>query len=264
MLSMAALLASALAGVLVAGTVGGRYALAGAVALAQLVLVLGIARGSNIPGSRISAAVALVAGVATVGLIATQPEAPPDPDTLLPLVGTAGLGFVAMIVVQLLRRDGRERLTASLTLGVTTLLLATVGATWLGLWGEDIGTALLLLALAGTATAAAIAAFPGPLSLWALGATIAAASVGLLLHSYAPQVADVDLNPGVAALVGGVSGLAAVIGLGAARMVAADSTIGGRPMPALPAGLLSAALPVVVAAPVAFAVGWAVAEGVLV
>jgi len=261
--TVAALLASALAGLLVAGTLGGRYALAGAVALAQLILVLGSARASDVPASRVSGAVALLAGLITVGLIVSRPEQTLEVDALLPVVGTAGLGFVAMIVVQLVRRDGRERLTTSLTVGVMTLLLAVGGAIWLGLWGDDLGTALLLLALAGTATAAAIASFPGPPSLWAIGGAIASASVGLLLHTYAPQVSDLDLNPGVAALVAGVSGLAGLVGVGAARLAAADQAMGGSAMPALPAGLLSAALPVVVAAPVAFGLGWAVVEGVL-
>lgn len=270
---MAALLASALAGVLVAATLGGRYALAAAVGLVQVLLLGGIVLASDVPARRSSALVALVAGLAAAGFVvargetATVAEPSADADVVLasltPLLVAVGAGFVAMAVVQLARRDGRDRLTASLTLGVTALLLAVTPAVWLGIADDDVGTALLLLALAGTATGAAIAAFPGPLLLWAIGGAVAGGGVGLLLQAYAEPVADSGLHPFVTALAAGACGLAAVAGLWVVRLARGDRERAGHPLGGAPNALLTSALPLVVAAPVAFGVAWAIAEGVL-
>ncbi len=260
---MAALLASAVAGVLVAASLGGQYLLAAAVVGLQALLVLAMVRAGDAPAARTSGAVALVAGALASALVAAQAAGPLDPQTLRPVLVACGGGFVALVIVQLTRRDGRARLTASLSLGVTMLVLASSAAIWLGLGADDLGEAVLLVALAGTATGAAIAVFPGPLLLWAAGGGIAAASVGLIMDAYAAPIADSSLSAGAAALVAGTCGLVAVAGLWVARLIRDDRAVEDAPMPASVHALLAASLPVVLAAPVAFSAAWAVAEGIV-
>ncbi len=260
---MAALLASAVAGVLVAASLGGQWVLAAAVVGLQALLILGFVRATDVPAARASGAVALVAGALASGLVAAEAAGSLDPQTLRPVLVASGGGFVALVIVQLARRDGRARLTASLSLGVTMLVLASSASIWLGLGTDDPGEAVLLVALAGAATAAAIAAFPGPLLLWAVGGGIAAASVGLIMDAYAPPIADSSLSAAAAALVAGMSGLAAVAGLWVARLIRDDRVVEDAPMPSGVHAMLAASLPVVLAAPVAFTAAWAVVEGLV-
>lgn len=260
---MASLAASALAGLLVAASLSGRPLLAAAVVSVLALLMLGVVRAADIPASKASALVALLAGALAAGMVASN-EGALDVDALRPVLVAVGGGFVATVIVQLTRRDGRERLTASWTLGVTALVLSAAAATWLGLGDDDLGSALLPLALAGVATAAAIAVFPGPQWLWAIGGTIGAASVGPIMAAYAPAVAETAITPGQAALVAGTSGLAAACGLWVARLVRDDRSPSQAPMSGQASLLLTAALPVVLAAPVAFAAAWAVTSELVV
>lgn len=263
---MAALLASALAGLLAAAALGGRVLLALGVGVVQVLLLAGMVRATDVPARLTSALVALAAGLAAAGFVVARDGVAADEgaDTLTPLIVAAGLGFVAMVVVQLTRRDGRDRLTASLTLGVTALLLVVSSTAWLGVGDDDAGTAVLLLALAGTATGAAFAAFPGSLLLWAIGGGIAAASVGVLLQAHAATVADTDVGAGAAALAAGACGAAAVAGVWILSLVRRDRALDGADVSGAPDALLVSTLPLVVAAPAAFAVAWGVAEGALV
>jgi hypothetical protein len=252
---VAPLITSALAGVLVAATLSGRYALAGGVALVQAVLLLGLVRAWDAPAARTCGVVALLAGLATAGVLVLR-----DPtlelDALLPLAPAAGLGLVAVAVVQLARRDGRARLTASLTFGVTAVVVVVALVMWLALWSDPAGAAALLLALAGVATAAAFAVFPGPPVLWVLGGTVAAAGVGLLVQSYAPQATQAAVYPGPAVVLAAASGLAAAGGLWVTRLVLADVPAGTPAPTGATAALLTAAVPLVLAAPVAYGLGW--------
>ncbi len=249
---MPALLASALAAGLVAATLVGPAGVAVAVAVLQLLLVLGVVRSSALPALRASAVVALAAGVGSSALVLVRPEVP-LPQSLEPLVAAAGLGMVAMAVVQLARRDGRAQLTASLTTAVTMLALAVVAATWVGLALAPAGPAVMLVALAAVAVAAAFDVFPGPRWLWIAGGTVAAVGTGLLVQSYAPQAAEAGLTPGPAALVAAVAGLAATAGLGVASRLGAASGERGS-------ALLMAAVPLLLAAPVVVGVGLLVVD----
>jgi hypothetical protein len=291
---VAALLACALAGVLVGATLAGTWWLVGGVVLVQAVLVAGVVRTDLAPALRACGAVALVAGAAgTAAVAALDPGVPPD--ALTPLVAVVGLGLIAMTVVQLARRDGRGRLTASLTAGVLMLALVAAAGVWVGVDVYPAGPAALLAALAGLAVAVAFAVFPGPRWLWVVGGTIAAAATGLLVQTYAPQAADADLAVLPAALLAGAAGLAGWAGLLVARWFASDVGVGSHrevPAPAPQAVgvgqsvdaaidvhpvastsqvpeqpvahrhpgaagvLLTAALPLVLAAPVVFGVGW--------
>jgi len=232
--------------------------------LVQVLLLVGVVRTADVPAGRASAAVAFLAGLSSVAVVTITAEGSFDLDALLPLLVAFGVGFVAMVLVQLLRRDDRDRLTGSLTLGVTALLLSVATAGWLGLGDSDTAGALLLLALAGTAIGAAMMIFPGPSWLWVIGGTIAAGSVGLIMQAYAAPVDDADLGPVVALVVAGVCGFAAAVGVRAARLLRDERQIDvALAPPHMDHLLVVATLPVVVAAPVAVGAAWAVAEGLL-
>lgn len=261
---MAALLASGLAGAMVAASLAGRYGLLAGAALLQVLLLAGMVRTADVPAGRISAALAFVAGLSSAVYLAVTVEGAFDEAALTGLLVAMGAGFVAMTVVQLARRDGRDRLTASLTFGVTALLLSVAAAGWLGLGDDDTGVALLLLALTGTAVGAAIMIFPGPAWLWVVGGTIGAASVGLIVQEYVVAVEDADLGPIVAAVVAGACGLAATIGVWAARLLRDERQGGADVAPAsLDHALVVAALPVALAATVALGGAWLVSSGQL-
>jgi hypothetical protein len=264
--SVAPLLASATAGLLVAATLLGRYAVAGAAAVVQAVLLLGLVRGSDVPAARTSGVLALLIGLTSTALVAIGADEPPGSAELLPVVAAPGVALAAMAVVQLARRDGRARLTASFTFGVTAAVLAVALTLWLALGSGPDGEAVLLVSLAGAATAAAFAIFPGPRLLWALGGTVAAAGVGLLVQVNAEDVSSSAVSPGPAAALAAASGLAAAGGLWSAAHVAsgaggdASNAPGGA---ARTSPLVTATLPLTLAAPVAFGLAWVVTNPTL-
>jgi hypothetical protein len=264
---VAALLASALAGVLAGASLAGVWGLAAGVALVQVLLLVGLVRTADVPAGRSNAGVALVAGLASSVYLALRTDGAFDDTHLTALLVAMGAGFVAMAVVQLARRDGRARLTASLTFGVTALLLSVVASAWLALGDDDMGQAALLVGLGGAAVAAAIMIFPGPALLWVIGGTIGAASVGLIMQAYLVPVDDADVGPVVAAVVAGTSGVASTLGVWAARLLRDDQdsgedvTLAAAGSPRLDHALVVAGLPLALAAPVVAAAVWAVAEG---
>jgi hypothetical protein len=287
------LLACALAGVLVGATLAGTWWVVAAVVVVQAVLVLGVVRTDLAPALRPSAAVALVAGVAgAVAVALLEPGAVSD--SLTPLAAAVGLGLVAMAVAQLARRDGRDRLTASLAAAVLMLALVAAAGVWVGLHVRPAGPAAMLVALAGLAVGIAFTVFPGPRLLWVVAGTVAATGTGLLVQSYAPQAADAGLGAPPAALVAGTAAFVGWVGLFVAQWFVTDAGLGrvgvvasptshafpvglgagaaidtplespfdfaagGEPSVATRAGfvLLTAALPLVLAAPAVLAVGW--------
>ena len=261
---MAALLASGLAGVMVAAPLAGRYGLVAGVALVQALLLIGMTRTADVPAGRSSAALALVAGLSAAVYLAVTVEGSFEESSLTSLLVAMGTGFVALVIVQLARRDGRARLTASLTFGVAVLVLGVSAAGWLGMGDDDTASALLLLALTGVAVGAAIMIFPGPAWLWVLGGTIGSASVGLIAQEYVVAVEDANLGPLVAAVVAGACGLAATVGVLAARLLRDEREAGSDVAPSgLDHALVVAALPVALAAPLAVLGVWLVTENML-
>lgn len=262
---MAALVASALAGGLVAASwLGDAYAIGAGIAVVQLLLVVGLARSTDVPAARTSATLALVAGLGSGAYVILTAEAPVDSDALAPVLVAVGAGFVSMVIVQLARRDGRGRLTASLTFGVTMLLLTAASVSWLVLGSDTVGEGILLIALTGVAVGAAIMIFPGPEPLWVLGGTIGAGSVGLIMQAYLEPVEAADLGPLAAAVVAGACGLAGSVGVWAARLLRDDP--GASPQGSrlgLTHALVVSALPVALAGPAAAATTWAFVEGLL-
>lgn len=259
---MAALLASALAGVLVAATLAGRYAFAAAVALTQALLLLGMVRSTDVPARRAGAAVALAAGLAGGWFVLERSELAPPTD-LAPLLVAAGSGFVALVVVQLWRRDGRERLTESLSLGVASLLLVVTTAAWVGIGEDEPAATVLLLALAGVAIGGAFGIFPGPRPLWVVPAAVGAAGAGLLLEDSVGRIGEAGLSPVATAVTTGACAAAGVAGLWVADLVRRDREQAAGSAPGPGSALLTATLPLGLAAAVAYGLAWAVVDGAL-
>ena len=249
-----------MAGLLVGATLLGRWALAGMVGVLQALLLLGLVRGSDVPAARTSGVIALVIGLGALALVATGPEVPVGSAELVPVAAAPGAALVAMAVVQLARRDGRARLTSSLSFGVTSAVLASAGVLWLALGSDPDGETALLVALAGAATAAAFAVFPGPRLLWTVGGTVAAAGVGLLVQASDPAAAGGSVDPGPATVLAAAAGVAAVAGLWVCRLVAADgaatSNAAGAGPPDVPRLLTTASIPLVLSAAATLGVAW--------
>ena len=227
----AATIAAGLAVVLGLAAAGPVAVMVAAIALVQLLLVVrwfgvldvsAAARG----GALVGAAAAIGADLA----VALRDERRP----LTPVTAVLGLAVLAALLHQLLRRDGRDRLTASLTATVALAAVTGLGSCYLGAQSSRDGTAFVIAGVAGAAAAVVAAALPGP--------EVAGGCLGLIAGAGAGAVAGVlsDLGAGTGVLVGlGCSAAAAVTAAVARRAVHPDP-------------LVTAGLPLLLAAPVAF------------
>lgn len=193
---MLSLAAAACAGLLVAASAGGRVCLAVGLAVVQLLLVAGWFRAAELTTrwQAAGAAVAVAGGVAAdVSLLRSRDHA--DVRALAAvLAAVVGVGFV----VQLIRRDGRARLTDALAATVATGALAIAGAVLLGARGGQAGADVVAVAL--VAGGVAVVPVQPRLPLWLtvpLGLLIGV-GVGVAV---AQQNADVGTGPGVALAV---------------------------------------------------------------
>lgn len=229
--------ALALGAALVLGAVTEPAVLLAAVVLAQGLVVAGWHRSLAVPGARGGLVVAAVAALASDGLVLA--DAGDRPLSAVP--GVLALAVLAGLVHQLARRDGRDRLNASLTATVSLAALATLGSIFLAVQDAEGGVALVgaaavpaALVVAGRVARQGLRG-PG----WADLAVMTAATAG----AASAVVALGGLSP-VPALA--VAGTSAVVALAAAvlasRSAAPDIGVG-------------AALPVVLAGPVAYVLG---------
>ena len=238
---MLSLAAAACAGLLVAASAGGRVWLAAALAVVQLLLVVGWFRAAKLT-TRWQAAGALVAAgggiAADVTLLRSRDHA--DVGAL-----TAVLAVVvgAAFVVQLVRRDGRGRLTDALAATVATGALAIAGAVLLGARGGRAGADVVAVAL--VAGGLAVLPVQRRLPLWL------AAPLGLLIGvgvgvAVAQQNADVGTGAGAALAV--TAAVLALAGRVAGASSAGDGSAVARMWPVattLPVALLAPAVLVV-------------------
>ncbi|MFW6204882.1 MAG: hypothetical protein ACOC96_07905 [Actinomycetota bacterium] len=131
---MSLLLAFGLVGVLALAAAVGSELLAAGVAVAQLVFAFGVVRMAPIPGAGRAAWLALITGLAAAGWMAST-----GTPALTPMAKVLGPVVLVAIVLQLWRRDGRARMTTSLTFMVAAAVLAVLPAAWVGLWHTDSG-----------------------------------------------------------------------------------------------------------------------------
>jgi hypothetical protein len=167
-------------------------------------------------GRLVTVGAAVAADIAVLAADDARPSAPLGP--------VLALALLAAFVVQLVRRDGREALTASLTATGTAATLVVFGSLWLALDTLRRGDDVLLVALLALAAVvlADLLPLPGWLR-WSIGAVVA-----LVASLVVARGSDLD----VAVTLATGAGAAVVAGLGAlvARRVPA-------PNPVLPAVL---------------------------
>jgi hypothetical protein len=207
---------SAALAVTVAGVVAsllGQTALLVPVLIAQTLLVVGWYAVLGVPGRDLGALLAIAGGF--VGDIAMVVRGG-DP-SLGPLAGVLGPAVAAAIAVQLLRTDGRERVTASLTATVSAVVLSLLAATLLAERGATHGQTVTVVAVLAAGVATAVLAAPLPAHLAELPAFAAATVLGTLAGLIAG-----DMNAGEVALLAAVAALMAVAGRRAAGYVAWD------------------------------------------
>lgn len=237
-----------------------RPALPAVVLLVQAGFLLAWFRWAQVPATGPGASLALgAAALADLSVMRSASALPEALPALEPVAAVLGAAFVLALVVQILRRDGRPRVAASLTATVTATVLAVAGALWLAGAGLGVagGPAASLTARATgavplVAVGVAAGALPASLALpgWlqgvlaagggALGA-LAAAALGPGQSGQLGLLGQTG-QPGAQALAGLVGGLAGCAG------VAATSYAGSarRRTP------VAATLPVLLGGPVAY------------
>jgi hypothetical protein len=224
---------AAMAAALALGAYAGSLVLLLAVVLTQAAVISGWHRSVDVPGllggAMLAGAAALTADIL---LVARDDSRPLDP-----VAGVLGCAVLGGFVHQLARRDSRVRLTASLTATLALVVLAVLGALYLAA-RETRGEAALV-ALVALAVLAARVADVAPLPPLHRGAAavVAGGAVGLVVAT----VTDIAAGAGL------LLGLAAAV-----TATAAVQLVGGA---GRPAWLPAAALPLLLAAPVAYILG---------
>lgn len=183
---MIALVAAAVsvagAGLVAAAGFAGEPVLAGSVALIVLVIALGWGALLRLPHPRGTAVLVALTGLAAV-VLALNPPVPSRP-----LAGFAGLiagGVLAAFVHELIRRDGRPRLVASVTGTLCGQVVVVLAAGWLLLPGTRVSTGGVVVAAVAVAVTRVVAAVPSPprITGWvsfAVGAAAAALASALV------------------------------------------------------------------------------------
>jgi hypothetical protein len=263
---------SAAVAVTVAGVLAsliGQTALLVPVLIAQALLVLGWYAVLGVPGHDLGALLAIGAGfTGDIAMVARGG----DP-SLGPLAGVLGPAVAVAIAVQLVRTDGRDRVTASLTATLSAVVLSLLAATLVAERGATHGETVTVVAMLATGAATAVLAAPLPPTVIEAPAFAAATVVGTLAGVIAG-----DMDTWEVAVLAAVAGVLAVAGRRAAVYVAWDVTH-PEPAPAEITGgraasraarrsaarearrsgeailVVGSALPVVLAAPASYVLG---------
>lgn len=218
--------------------------LLGAVALAQALVLAAWHRALAVPGALGGAVVggAVALGCDVLVLIADGDR----PLEALPPV--LALSVLGALLHQLLRRDEREDLSASLAATLSLAAVAAMGMFYLAADGTRLGGPLV----AGTAAAAAIAAcLVGAARLVRSGtklpewAVLTALTVGVVAVPVSGVVVAALTELGIATAV--------AVSLVSAALAAVGATLAARAT--VPQPLLAGALPMLVAAPTAYILG---------
>ncbi len=157
---MPALLTLACSAVLVLAGYAHQAVVALAVALLQITLAFSWHDANALPGRRGGALVAALAGIGADVAVLFDGE----DGEVASLLGAVGIGFVAALLHQLTRRDGRPQVVASLSGSVTLVALVVLPATWVAERESRAGDGVLACA----ATAVAVAVLGTLLRRWPL------------------------------------------------------------------------------------------------
>ncbi len=233
----AALAALALSAALVLGGLTATPVLLLAVLLTQGLLVAGWFPALRVPGAAggrvVVGAAAVAADVAVLAADETRP--------LEHVAPVLALALLAALAHQLVRRDGRVELSASLTATGAAAVLAGLAAAWLALDVSRAGTDLLVLAAVAAAAPVLADLATGAVGLarW-VGALVAVVVTGLAAVAVAAST-DVSVTVALTAGAGGAV---------AARLAVLLANRAAGPHP-----LLTAALPAVLVAPAVYLLG---------
>ena len=207
-----ALLCAGAALVVVIAAIAGRPALLAGLLVVQGFSALNWHRGIDAPGAGAGAALAWFAAAAADGAVAMQWGARHKP--LTPVVLALGLGFVGLIVVQLLRRHPRSDVVAGMAATAALLAVLVVGAVWLVAFRVSGGAGAVVVGALPVAVAGLARLAPAP---WAaVGAVgLGVAAGGVLGVTVDVGAATIGVGPGLAigAIGGMVVALLATIGV---------------------------------------------------
>jgi hypothetical protein len=227
---IAAVAASVAAGLAVAlglAAAGPVAVLVAAVGLLQLIVAVrwfvaldvdAAARG----GALVGASAAIAADLA----VALRDDRHP----LSSVTAVLGLAMLAALLHQLLRRDGRDRLTASLAATVSLAVVGALGSCYLGAQSSRDGAAFVAAGVAAAAVVVVAGALPGPEVLGSGVGLVAGGASGVVVGALT------DLGSPSGVMVGLACAAAAVVTVAAAH----------------PDPVVTAGLPLLLAAPVAF------------
>lgn len=252
---MSSLLAAGLIGALAVGSAAGGMFLAAGVLIAQVVFVMGAVRMAPIPAANSAAWLALLVGGGATGWTAWA-----GLPGLSPAAVVLGLALVLAIVLQLVRRDGRSQLTASLTMTVAACVLAVLPVAWVGLRYADGGSHAVALGLLGAGVAVLADALGISAMLRRLLAVLIAAALAAALVMRLDAFSVVP--PVSAVAVAAFGAVMAIVALAVVDVLANESRrrqgelVGGRPgNVAVAVTPLRVVMPIVVAAPVVYVLG---------
>ena len=189
------LLGAAVGLVLTGASFVGSAAVVAVLAIAAIGLALGWPRLLGLPSPTGSSVVIALTGVFAIGAAVAV-------GTLVPLIAVLGFAVVAAFLHEMVRRDGRPRLTESVSGTVTGAVAASSAAGWVVV--SEVGPPAVVITAAGAAlTVSALAAL---LPLERAQAALVASFVGL---GVGVAMADVltGLGTGTGAVLGAGAGL---------------------------------------------------------
>lgn len=237
---IAAVVAVALAATVALAAVGPVALLVAALAVVQAVVASRWFVAVDVPGGWPGMVVGTASGIGADVVVAVRDDQRP----LTPVSAVVGLAVLAALLQQLARRDGRERLTASLAATATLAVVTALAAGHVGARLSEGGAPLVVAGVLAAAAVVVLGTVPVPRVLNDV-ATLLRLSAGLVLAVLLGLVTGLgsDLGAGTGAVIGLGGGLVAVVTGALCRRLT-------RPDPALTAGL-----PLLLCGPVAFVLG---------
>jgi hypothetical protein len=194
----AALLTAVVAGLVALAATAGQVPLTAAVVFVQIVIAIGWYRLAPVPSRHGSLALTLAAAAAADIALLAQGRA----ITVGPLAVVLGFAFVGVFVHELLRRDGRAYLTASVAATSAGFTLAVLTATLVAERAAPGGRSVVVTGMAAVAAASVLSSLPMPAPISVIVGTVA----GLAAGGAVGRTLD-DLGLGRGLTMGAVAGL---------------------------------------------------------
>lgn len=215
----ASMAAAALAGALAlaSGVGDGRWALAGGLAVVQVVFAYGVIRATSQQAVRVVAGLAVGAGIGALVWTALDETA-----ELAPVASVLGPTLVVAIIAQLSRRHGRPALNVSLALSVAACALILMLVLWLALHEANRGVHSVGLGLLGVGVVCLAETAPRRFraARRVVGVVIAAVGAGAVVMLVGNM--DNDVPPVSGVVVAAFAGLMAAVAFAVVDRLAGD------------------------------------------